>query len=268
MFGRILCPGSFDSLKGLLVHKQVSLPIILGGIGFILTSTITLAAYLRNYTFVTLIVAIKFMVNQHPFLLKALMQIDNNTFPFQLHLIATCHLLPPLAWTCFPLFEELIGQQMVHFQDSILEHLHHHTFFSMFSNGIFKAHCAQILSWFGFGVNTWFIIQPIFPTFQLSSQVFCTLLWTWLELSHPSIACLPWCVYTHPIDPMGIHLLLCAHDNERTKTRDVIRDTFVAIVQDVGSMWDENNYMHFLQLHSIPPIDKLTLCSLKIEFAP
>ncbi len=67
---------------------------------------------------------------------------------------------------------------------------------------------------------------------------------------------------------MGIHLLLCAHDNERTKTHDAIRDTFVAIVQDVGSMWDENRYMHFLQLYSIPPIDKLTLCSLKMEFAP
>jgi hypothetical protein len=49
---------------------------------------------------------------------------------------------------------------------------------------------------------------------------------------------------------MGIHLLLCAHDNECTKTHDAIRDTFVAIVQDVGSMWDENNYIQFLMLTS------------------
>jgi hypothetical protein len=150
---------------------------------------------------------------------------------------------------------------MVHFQDSILEHLHHHTFFNMFSNGIFKAHHAQILSWFGPGVSVWFIIQPIFPTFQLSSQVFSTSLRTWLELSHPSIASLLWCVHTHPIDLMGIHLLLCAHGNERTKTHDAIRDTFAAIVQDVSFMWDENNYMHFFQPHSILLVDKLTLCS-------
>jgi hypothetical protein len=33
---------------------------------------------------------------------------------------------------------------------------------------------------------------------------------------------------------MGIHLLRCAHGNEPTKTYDAIRDTFVAIAQDVG----------------------------------
>jgi len=38
---------------------------------------------------------------------------------------------------------------MIHFQNSILEHLHHHTFFSMFFNGIFEAYNAQILSCFG-----------------------------------------------------------------------------------------------------------------------
>jgi hypothetical protein len=148
---------------------------------------------------------------------------------------------------------------MVHFQDSILEHLHHHTFFNMFSNKILKAHHAQILSWFGPKVNIYFIIQPIFPTFQLSSQVFSTLLRTWLELSHPSIASLPWCVCAHPIDLMGIHFLLCTHGDERTRTHDAIRDTFAPIVRNVGSMWDENNYMCFLQWHSIPFVDKLTL---------
>jgi hypothetical protein len=55
-----------------------------------------------------------------------------------------------------------------------------------------------------------------------------------LELSHPSIASIPWCVYTHPIDPMGIHILCCAHGNEHTGTHNEIRNTFVAIVQNVG----------------------------------
>jgi hypothetical protein len=34
------------------------------------------------------------------------------------------------------------------------------------------------------------------------------------------------------------------------------------------SMWDENNYMHFLQPHSTPLVDKSTLCLLKMAFAP
>jgi hypothetical protein len=37
---------------------------------------------------------------------------------------------------------------MVHFQDSILEHLHHHTLFNMFSDGRLEAHCARTLSCF------------------------------------------------------------------------------------------------------------------------
>jgi hypothetical protein len=90
---------------------------------------------------------------------------------------------------------------------------------------------------------------------------------TWLGPPHPLIASIPQCVCTHPIDLMGIHLLRCAHGNERTRTHDVIHDTFVAIAQNVGfSMWDENNYMCFLQPHSIPLINKSTLCLLKRTF--
>jgi hypothetical protein len=39
---------------------------------------------------------------------------------------------------------------------------------------------------------------------------------------------------THPIDYMGVHLLHCTHDNERTGTHDAICNTFVAITWDVG----------------------------------
>ncbi len=49
-----------------------------------------------------------------------------------------------------------------------------------------------------------------------------------------SIAGIPRCVCTHLIDPMGIHLLCCAHNNECTKTHDAICDTFVAIAWDVN----------------------------------
>jgi hypothetical protein len=33
---------------------------------------------------------------------------------------------------------------------------------------------------------------------------------------------------------MGIHLLHCAHGNERMGTHDAIHNTFAAIAQDVG----------------------------------
>jgi hypothetical protein len=53
------------------------------------------------------------MVDQPSFLLKALTQIDNNTFPFQQHLKVACDLLPPLTFACLLPFEHLIKQQMV-----------------------------------------------------------------------------------------------------------------------------------------------------------
>jgi hypothetical protein len=34
------------------------------------------------------------------------------------------------------------------------------------------------------------------------------------------------------------------------------------------STWDENNYMHFLQPHSTPLVDELTLCLPKMTFTP
>ncbi len=66
----------------------------------------------------------------------------------------------------------------------------------------------------------------VFPTFWLSSLVFSIALQTWLGLSHLSIACflqcvhtnlsivsIFWCVCTHPINLIGIHLLHCTHGN-------------------------------------------------------
>jgi hypothetical protein len=46
----------------------------------------------------------------------------------------------------------------------------------MFFDKILKAHCAQILSCFGPRAGAWFIIWPIFPTFQLSSPIFSIML--------------------------------------------------------------------------------------------
>jgi len=100
-------------------------------------------------TFITHNPIAKFMVNQRPFLLETLARINDNTFPFQHHLKMTYDFLSPPTHTCLLLFEQLIGQQMVRLQNSILECLHHHTFSSMLFNMISKTRCAQILSCFG-----------------------------------------------------------------------------------------------------------------------
>jgi hypothetical protein len=48
------------------------------------------------------------MVDQRPFLFEALMQVDNNTFPFYLHFQVACDFLPPLVFMCFLSFERII----------------------------------------------------------------------------------------------------------------------------------------------------------------
>jgi len=78
-FGRLLGPGSFDSLERPLTRKQVSVLITFDGVGLISTSTITPTTYLRSWALVTLVIPTRFMVDQHPFLLEALTRVDNNT---------------------------------------------------------------------------------------------------------------------------------------------------------------------------------------------
>jgi hypothetical protein len=82
VLGCLLSLRSFDSSKKLLVHKQASVPITFGGIRFISIATIALVTYLRNWAFITSIIAIRFMVDRNPFLLEALAQVDNNTCIF------------------------------------------------------------------------------------------------------------------------------------------------------------------------------------------
>jgi uncharacterized protein (DUF2237 family) len=123
---------------------------------------------------------------------------------------------------------------MVQLEDSISEHLRHHTLSKMLFNRTSKVHHARILSCFGPRAGTWLIVRLVFSTFWLFSPMFCTTLHTWFGLPHPSIASILRCVCTHPINPMGIHLLCCALGNEHIGTHNVIHDTFVAIAWDVG----------------------------------
>jgi hypothetical protein len=92
MFGHLLGLGSFDSLEGSIVCKQISFPITFGGVELISTSTITPTTYLRSWA-------------QCPFLFEALAQVDNNTFPFPQHFKMACDLLLPPTCVCLPPFE-------------------------------------------------------------------------------------------------------------------------------------------------------------------
>jgi hypothetical protein len=81
------------------------------------------------------------MFDQRFFLLEALVRVNNNTFSFQQHLKAACDLLPPLARACLSPFE-LIEQQIFQLQDSISEHLHHHTLSNIIFDKTSKANHA------------------------------------------------------------------------------------------------------------------------------
>jgi hypothetical protein len=81
MSGHLLGLVYFDNLERLLFHKQAFLLIILGGIDLISTSTNAPTTYLKAWAFVVSIITARFMVNQCPFLLEALVQV-NNTCPF------------------------------------------------------------------------------------------------------------------------------------------------------------------------------------------
>jgi hypothetical protein len=159
IFGHLLGPRSFDSPEGPLVCKQVSFPIIFSGIKLISIVTITPTTYLRSWALVIVVITIRFIIDQYPFFLEALAQVDNNTSRW--HMIFY-HLWPMRVF--FP-FEQFIDQQMVQLQNSISERVHHHTLSNMFFNKTSKAHCSQTLSCSSPRANAWFIARPIYLTF-------------------------------------------------------------------------------------------------------
>jgi hypothetical protein len=70
MFGHLLCLRSFNSPKGLLAYKQAYLPITFSGFSFIPIIAIGPRAYLGNWAFIALIINVRFMVDQCPFLFE------------------------------------------------------------------------------------------------------------------------------------------------------------------------------------------------------
>ncbi len=55
-----------------------------------------------------------------------------------------------------------------------------------------------------------------------------------LGMPHPPIVNILWCVCTHPINLIGIHLLHCAHGNKHIGTHDAVHNTFATIARDAS----------------------------------
>jgi hypothetical protein len=155
--------------------------------------------------------------------------------------------------------EQFIEQQMVELQDSI------RTFTplilsNMLYDTILETHHVWILSCFGLRVNTWFITWLIFLTFWLSSPILHNALdvpWITRSFNYS----LPWCVCTHPINLMGIHLLCCTHDNKHTRTHDIVHNTFATFA------WDASFHVGQEQLHVDHLIKfKSSYCQVGIVF--
>ncbi len=174
------------------------------------------------------------MVYQCPFLLEVLAQ-NNNTFPFQQHLKMTCDLLPPPSHACLIPFEQFIEQHMIQLQDSISEHLHHHTISSMFFDGTFEAHHAQILSCYGPRASAWLTSSTSLPNLLIIFPNFLHNIW-YMTWTTPSFN------YRHPL--MCVHtshwlygdwpLMFCSWQWTHIETHDAIRNTFATIGWNIG----------------------------------
>jgi hypothetical protein len=84
---------------------------------------------------------------------------------------------------------------------------------------------------------------------------------------HPLIFGRIHCLCGQPLDPMGIHLLCCAHGGERISFHAVIWDAFTSIARNVKFHICKNKLMFFHCLFLSPFVDRSTLFYLRVVFA-
>ncbi len=72
--------------------------------------------------------------------------------------------------------------------------------------------------------KTWFIIQLVLLMFCLWLAIYSIALQIQLSVAHLWIINLPHYLCIQSIDPLGIHLLHCAHGNECTKMHGIVCD--------------------------------------------
>ncbi len=81
-FERLLVPSSFECPKAPLLCRQVTLPILNGGIGFISTETIVSTSFVRNWALVVQIIDFRFLLDSHSFLLEVIGMNNLSSLPF------------------------------------------------------------------------------------------------------------------------------------------------------------------------------------------
>lgn len=118
----------------------MALTIFIGGIGLISLNVIALATYLKSWALVTSVIASRFLLDFHLFLLKAIGANSLGSLPFQAHLRSTRRLFHSGVVTCVPPFEQLAEQGANCFQKNISKKLHDHFFNIIFFCLLFDSH--------------------------------------------------------------------------------------------------------------------------------
>jgi hypothetical protein len=110
--------------------------------------------------------------------------------------------------------------------------LHDHFFSNIIFYLFFDLHWVRLRSCVRLGAGAWLFICLMIPFYWLASKTFSIALRICLGLPHPLVLGFSHCICGQLLDPIGIHLLHCAHGGERTTSHDVMWDAFVYIVKD------------------------------------
>jgi hypothetical protein len=82
IFEKLLGSSSLECHEALLVHQYVVLPISNEGIRLISFEFIVLTIDLRSWALIALVIASRFLLDSHPFLLEAIGVKNSKPFPF------------------------------------------------------------------------------------------------------------------------------------------------------------------------------------------
>jgi hypothetical protein len=143
-------------------------------------------------------------------------------------------------------FVQIVAERGTYrFQEIISERMHDHSLFKIIFDMSFDLHQTHLRSCAGPGVAAWLFVLLVIPCFYLPSNVFSSTLSIKLNLPHPLTLGLTHYVCGEPLDPLGIHLLRCAHGGEKTTSHDVVRDAFASIVKDAGFhvLWEQTHIL-------------------------
>jgi hypothetical protein len=178
--------------------------------------------YLGSWAFVALVNAFTFLLDSCPFLLEAIGVNNLSLLPFQAHLKLSKNKILLVTTTCLPLFEQLVKMGVIQLQKTISKRLHDYSFSNIILNMSFDSHWTCLKSYARPSVETWLYACLVISCFCLPSNVFPSTLQTKLNLPHPLALGLTHCIYAQPLNPIGIHLLCCAHGEKKTTSHDAI----------------------------------------------